>query len=1332
MAEHNANADTTTPTRPANVGTDANEETEDTMDDHKVDVESILSSILKGLAESESGEGDHEWIVKAKDAGQGLEMKDDCDRTLLHVVARHGLFEAARELIKTEEFSIDAQDEEERTPLFAACHAEHRDIVKLLLENEADTTITDDYNQTPLYVAAEKGNQPIIELLLNTSQETLNSKSKSYEWTPLHVAVRKGHNEIVVYLRARGARLYLQDEDGWTPLWTAVYWEEARAIEVLLQKRSDDEDLQLETEGEGRTPLMEAVGRGFWKGARLLVEAGAKCDRPESTDTMRQDTALHLAVSANQSEIVGLLLKSGANVNARNKEGQHCSHLASLQGNEGLLELILDTEDSNGLNARDDHDMTPLQLASKTNKSDNDENDDDESEDDKQETTEVAAIDQSDDHASVSEPGRYNQVVRLLLKRNADIMVVSKDKKTALELAFESHLHERWETFLNFLDETSTAFSNALLRASSDKKTHKIAISLFKRQLEGQLKQSGTSIPNDAENWTVMEWAAYTENSKALWLLIASSPREEATEDALRRTRALTKARDQLAKSAVRPGDQKHGEVGDMKNSDKQKPKNTRGLENVKKVEKSADKVKLIQDYLNDPLIGLICSDDKEYSTPTPTGRFFPTPETSKAAIIQFRKQEGRFGRFKKFRPVEETIYTEGPEIIMKDVVSILESLVELSSSATTFIGAKPQFTWIHLPATNMNWVDDLLQRIMKDQEKSASDFNQAKSFFKNSWIQVPDKSSPSRIMRPRFVWRDTNGNEAQSEDPSKKGPLLQNPDDSQNNNWTLSRAVATPSPVATAIYMPYLQYSFQVSDEYYNANKMERAEKLPKLQEELDTSSTKVIEPTLRKSRNTMRETDVLGGGELKFADDLTEKRRNYDAMLKAYEKAIVHGSSTLDESYYHFGDDSKSQEDKEIRNKTQVVTDSWRDKCRESWPEKQEHGLYWPLIRVNQLWVWTIDDEWVISASSHPIDDGENELVNGILDLLEKQGDAGGSGLQPSSASEMSQFIVDYCVESYEREPKEIQKTRPEDCRLENLLSIRQTFSKSINSIVCQTFPERKARGLILLQARDETNLFERFSILTKELRERSPHMTEITDSEGRSLDEQLQQATLDAEKLSGRVKDILDELNSLESTVNYQQDVQRSMKAMKALRSMKKQAMQMGMKEMKKENAPETDLSATYIIKDINRLDSVAKRVHEAVNTTLSLQQSEIANLQARFSLEQAKFSIQQAENSAKQGRVLMVFTVVTIVFLPLSFLTSFFALDVSSFQVPAWVIGVIFSVSIAFVVPTVILAFIPPQSILKFTVNLPGSIAEETSESVRSMRNFVADAKKNANW
>lgn len=63
----------------------------------------------------------------------------------------------------------------------------------------------------------------------------------------------------------------------------------------------------------------------------------------------------------------------------------------------------------------------------------------------------------------------------------------------------------------------------------------------------------------------------------------------------------------------------------------------------------------------------------------------------------------------------------------------------------------------------------NLVQRIMKDEDEDAGIFNQAKSFFKDSWIEIPDKSSASRMMRPRFVSRDAVSRDTKDDDAQKQ-----------------------------------------------------------------------------------------------------------------------------------------------------------------------------------------------------------------------------------------------------------------------------------------------------------------------------------------------------------------------------------------------------------------------------------------------------------------------------------------------------------------------------------------------------------------------------------
>ncbi|KAM0497315.1 hypothetical protein ACHAP8_006805 [Fusarium lateritium] len=136
---------------------------------------------------------------------------------------------------------------------------------------------------------------------------------------------------------------------------------------------------------------------------------------------------------------------------------------------------------------------------------------------------------------------------------------------------------------------------------------------------------------------------------------------------------------------------------------------------------------------------------------------------------------------------------------------------------------------------------------------------------------------------------------------------------------------------------------------------------------------------------------------------------------------------------------------------------------------------------------------------------------------------------------------------------------------------------------------------------------------------------------------------------------IKDIRDELNILKTIAKSQQKVQA-----KLARSKTGQACH----DCHTGNNLGPDINAQYALSDILELDQAAAQAQEALQTTLALQDSQIANL--------------QAEESAQQGRILFVFTLFTVVFVPLSFFTSLFALNVDDFlQAPPWALIVIFT-------------------------------------------------------
>ncbi|KAH0443141.1 hypothetical protein CcaCcLH18_01254 [Colletotrichum camelliae] len=1081
---------------------------------------SVLRRFIEDLEKSEDGAKEvdtfRHWIDSMVDDGikERLDMKDRHGRTLLNVAAIEGLAETAKRLIDAGAF-LDSRDEWGDTPLMDACgegdgEGGYIEVVKLLLEKGAKADIFGYEKESPLYRAAIKGHGLIVQHLLAKVKWDLDIGEETSNMTPLHAAASGDDSEMVRYLREKGARLDIYDSDGWTPLMTAIASQRKGAMIELLQRRNN-EDIQLEkADSKGRTPILRAAEDGFWDGFRLLMEAGAKwtetaedAERDSASSMSRKDAALHFAISENEYEVVQFLLEQGADVNSRGQTGRQPLHLASLQGNKAILKLLFDTGNCNHLNTSDDEGMTPLHLACKA---------------------------KGDDR-------RYNEVVRLLLdqKPRPDTELMASDGQTALEVAFASGHDERGLAILGVLDHQSLQVSDTLKWAAGETERHDIVAYLLKRRLKMLL-----DIPTakSSKDWTAIEWAAYAGEPQVLWLLIASSPDSNDTRDLLKSAKALVEKSKRQRKSSVNdPENQETNQTGGTK----------KGRKDINRHE--------IEGILNDPPIDWMFRDSSTYSVLKCEDEH--SSNNYYATIVQFYKEQGKSKRPIRSQTIKEIIYGKGLAEMMEKTAR--KSKEPAGSHSEALEESGPKFTWVHLPATNIVWMNHLLQRVMDDENEPA----------------------------------DVESKRKKKTDDQK----------------------------------------FEEEKRFDYMNK-------------------------------------------------LRETRAKYQKSLDAYSGKI-HGSSTLDESYYHFGADDDSSRERDTRNESQVATGCWleeRDRLNKRVQEKQEQqegkqdnqprrgpklekrrqhdqeksdqsrkvqetDLYWLLIRVNQLWIWTINDRFLISASSHPIDDGEDELLNGILAHLEKQRKVAESKSQPDSIAEMSQLIVDYCVETYERKPAAHDGERPDDCKLEDFPSIRQTFSKSINSI-----------------ARGETKLFERFSKLRKRLRKSSRGITRNNGgvsepAEDVDLDKDLADATLDAEDLSRKVKDILDELSMLEATVQHQQDVQKAMRKT----------------EIQKTNTKcdvlGTDLTATYILNDIKKLDSIAQRAQDAINTTPSIHQSEIANLQAGLANLQAGLAMQE-------GRVLMVFTVVTTLFLPMSFLTSLFALDVASFQqAPPWALVVI---------------------------------------------------------
>ncbi|PMD60285.1 uncharacterized protein K444DRAFT_588846 [Hyaloscypha bicolor E] len=97
------------------------------------------------------------------------------------------------------------------------------------------------------------------------------------------------------------------------------------------------------------------------------------------------------------------------------------------------------------------------------------------------------------------------------------------------------------------------------------------------------------------------------------------------------------------------------------------------------------------------------------------------------------------------------------------------------------------------------------------------------------------------------------------------------------------------------------------------------------------------------------------------------------------------------------------------------------------------------------------------------------------------------------------------------------------------------------------------------------------------------------------------------------------------------------------------------------------PSLALAAVQVsIDEIDRMSQRARQANQALDFLVDLKQKQSNVLDARSARIQAEESLKMTKENERQGKTLMVFTVVTIIFLPLSFLAAFFAINITQFH------------------------------------------------------------------
>ena len=256
-------------------------------------------------------------------------------------------------------------------------------VENLLKQNRRLVHVRDKWLYTPLHLAA---NVSIARLLIDHGAN-VNSRG----WmgsTPLHKAASAGQADVAEILIQRGAKIHSRRPERGD---MALHWAANEKVARLLKE--DEMDVNVRDKS-GRTPLHWAAQSGHTETARYLIESGADVNardepfvsrspasklidkwvrRVERVPGLRAlmknitnarytgDTPLHCAAREGRIEVVELLLKYGAEVDAADDHGMTSLHWAAFRGQHAVIERLVQARAE--LNLRDKDGKRPIHSA---------------------------------------------------------------------------------------------------------------------------------------------------------------------------------------------------------------------------------------------------------------------------------------------------------------------------------------------------------------------------------------------------------------------------------------------------------------------------------------------------------------------------------------------------------------------------------------------------------------------------------------------------------------------------------------------------------------------------------------------------------------------------------------------------------------------------------------------------------------------------------------------------------------------------------------------------------------------------------------------------------
>lgn len=237
--------------------------------------------------------------------------------TLVHIASKKGDLKSVSMLLEALPNYINAQDENNSTPLSVAVASGHEMIVKMIVALGADLKIPGLDKYLPIHIAIQHGHLPIfkyLQPLMSNEDACLGSNCKQY----IHLAVYHGQQDIIAYLLEQDpSTLEKCDKYDLTPLFYTAYYDEILSLKLLLEKGANL-DARINKPGDkchGMTVLDYAHYLKSYKIVNCLLLKMHADEGRESIIKLIQNGTQALELMLDKPDFIPLILKDERLVN---------------------------------------------------------------------------------------------------------------------------------------------------------------------------------------------------------------------------------------------------------------------------------------------------------------------------------------------------------------------------------------------------------------------------------------------------------------------------------------------------------------------------------------------------------------------------------------------------------------------------------------------------------------------------------------------------------------------------------------------------------------------------------------------------------------------------------------------------------------------------------------------------------------------------------------------------------------------------------------------------------------------------------------------------------